>query len=61
MDKLKITLKKSRIGRIPKHRKTLDALGLRKMGQSVIRTDNPQIQGMIRQVNYLLEVEEAKE
>lgn len=56
---LKITLKKSKIGRIPKHVKTIEALGLRKIGQTVEKEDNKAIRGMIRQVEYLLEVEEA--
>ncbi len=56
---LKITLKKSVIGRIPKHKKTIQALGLRKIGQTVEKEDNPAIRGMIQQVSYLVEVEEA--
>jgi len=56
--KLKITLVKSRFGRIPKHRATIAALGLRKINQSVIKPDNPQIRGMIKQINYLVKVDE---
>lgn len=55
---LKITLKKSKIGRVPKHKKTIEALGLRKVGQTVEKEDNEAIRGMIRQVEYLMEVEE---
>lgn len=55
---LKITLKKSMIGRVPKHRKTIEALGLKKIGQTVEKEDNEAIRGMIRQVEYLVEVEE---
>ena len=40
MSKLKITLKKSKIGRIEKHIRTCEALGLHKIGQSVIKEDN---------------------
>ncbi|MEW6681072.1 MAG: 50S ribosomal protein L30 [bacterium] len=58
MKNLKIKLIKSRIGIIPKHKKTLDALGLRKMGKVVVKPDNPAIQGMIRHVSYCLNVEE---
>lgn len=61
MDKLKITLKKSYFGRFPKHRRTLEALGLRKIGRCRIKPDNPQIRGMIQKVNYLVEVEGVKE
>lgn len=55
---LKITLKKSKIGRVPKHKKTIEALGLKKIGQTVEIEDNEAIRGMIRQVEYLVEVEE---
>jgi large subunit ribosomal protein L30 len=55
---LKITLKKSAYGRHPKHRATIKALGLKKIGQSVIKEDVPSIRGMIKTVEYLLQVEE---
>ena len=55
---LKITLVKSTIGTIPKHRKTIKALGLRKINSCVTRPDNPATRGMIRQVSYLLKIEE---
>ncbi len=58
-EKLKVTLKKSLIGRIPKHRRTVKALGLRKINQVVWHDDNPVIRGMIKEVEYLLEVERA--
>ena len=57
--KIKITLKRSTIGRQGKHRKTVEALGLRKIGQTVEKNDTPQIRGMINKVGYLLEVEEV--
>ena len=56
---LKITLKRSTIGRVPKHQRTIKALGLRKLGRSVIHQDTPQIRGMIRQVDFMVEVEEV--
>lgn len=56
--KLKITLVKSTIGSIPKHRKTVQALGLKKTNKSVIQQDNVCTRGMIRQVSHLLKVEE---
>ena len=56
---LKITLRRSEIGRVPKHRRTIKALGLRKLGRSVVHQDTPQIRGMIRQVAFMVEVEEA--
>jgi large subunit ribosomal protein L30 len=57
--KLKITLKKSLIGRKKDHIATVNALGLRKIGKVVEHEDNPQIKGMIKKVSYLLEVEEV--
>lgn len=59
MAKLKITLKKSLIGRKDSHIATVNALGLRKIGKTVEQEDTPQIKGMINKVSYLLEVEEA--
>ena len=56
---LKITLKKSLIGRVPKHKKTIEALGLKRIGQTVEKEDNPAIRGMLSQIDYLVEVEEA--
>lgn len=61
MAQLKITLVKSTIGAIPKHRKTVAALGLRKIGKTVVMPDNPGIRGMVRQVNHLVKVEEINE
>ena len=57
-EKLKITLVKSTIGAIPKHRKTVEALGLRKLYKSVEMPDNPSGRGMIDQVKHLVKVEE---
>ncbi len=56
---LKITLVKSPIGAVPKNRKTVEALGLRKLHQTVEMPDNDAIRGMIRHVNHLVEVEEV--
>ena len=55
---LRIKLVKSTIGIKPKHRATVQALGLRKLHQVVEKQDNPQMRGMIEQVSFLLEVEE---
>ena len=55
---LKITLVKSTIGAIPKHRKTVQALGLNKLHSSADHQDNPAIRGMIKQVSHLVKVEE---
>ncbi|MCR4907511.1 MAG: 50S ribosomal protein L30 [Lachnospiraceae bacterium] len=56
--KLKITLKKSIIGAIPKHKKTVAALGLHKTYTSVEKPDNDAIRGMCKQVEHLVKVEE---
>ncbi len=56
---LKITLVKSTIGAVPKNKATVQAMGLRKIGSSVILPDNDATRGQIRQVGYLLKVEEA--
>ena len=57
--KLKITLVKSTIGAVPKNRATVESMGLRKIGSSVILPDNDATKGQIRQVGHLLKVEEA--
>lgn len=57
-NKLKITLVKSAIGAVPKNRKTVEALGLRKVGKTVEMPDNDAIRGMIRQVSHMVKVEE---
>ncbi len=58
MAQLKITLVKSTIGAIPKHKKTVQALGLRKLNSSAIQQDNVAIRGMVNQVRHLVKVEE---
>jgi large subunit ribosomal protein L30 len=59
-DKLiKIRLIRSGIGRPPKHRRTLDSLGLRKMNRTVTVKDTPEIRGMIRQISHLVDVQEG--
>ncbi len=58
--KLKLTLIKSRFHRKPGHAECLTGLGLRKRHQSVVVADTPEHRGMIRRVNYLLEVEEVQ-
>ncbi|GGG07183.1 50S ribosomal protein L30 [Paenibacillus abyssi] len=60
MAKLQITLVRSLIGRNEKQRSTVKALGLRKLHQSVVHTDNPAIRGMVNHVNHLIKVEEVQ-
>jgi len=55
---LAVTLVRSIAGRLPKHKATIASLGLRRMHQIVKVKDNPPVRGMIKQVGYLLKVEE---
>ena len=57
-DTLKVTLVKSPIGCIPKHRRTVEALGLKKVNKTVELPNNAATKGMIAQVSYLVKVEE---
>ncbi|MEQ1745249.1 MAG: 50S ribosomal protein L30 [Saprospiraceae bacterium] len=56
MSKVKITLVKSPIDKPKRQKATLQALGFRKMHQTVEHENNPQIQGMIRVVQHLVQV-----
>ena len=56
--KLKITLVKSPISAIPKQRKTVEALGLRKLNKTVEMPDNGAVRGMIARISHLVKVEE---
>ena len=58
-DKLKVTLVKSTIGAIPKHRKTVAALGLTNMQKTVEMPDNACCSGMVKQVLQLVKGEEV--
>lgn len=57
--KLKVTLVKSTIGRLEKHKACVVGLGLRKTGSSAVVIDTPENRGMINRVSYLLKVEDA--
>lgn len=56
---IRVTLKRSPIGTPQRHRLVLRSLGLRRLQQSVIHPDTPQVRGMIRKVSYLVEVGEV--
>ena len=60
MANLKVTLVKSTIGAVPKHRKTVEALGLKKLNKTVVLPDNAATRGMVQQVRHLVKVEEEK-
>ena len=57
-EKLRITLVKSPIGAVPKHRKTVESMGLTKMHKTVELPDNAATRGQIQQIGYMLKVEE---
>ena len=59
MTKLKITQTRSQIGQTERHRGTLRALGLGKIGRTAEREDSPETPGMLRKVRHLVKVEEA--
>ena len=59
MAQLEIRQVKSAIGRLPKHRGTLRALGLKRIGHTVVQEDTPAIRGMVNKVAYLVEVREV--
>ena len=56
--KLRITLVKSPISAVPKHRRTVEAMGLTKMHKTVELPDNAATRGQIQQIGYMLKVEE---
>lgn len=57
-NKLKVTLVKSTIGAVPKHKATVAALGLKKLNKTVELPDNDAVRGMIWHVKHLVKVEE---
>ncbi|MEL7023011.1 MAG: 50S ribosomal protein L30 [Pseudomonadota bacterium] len=57
--KLKVTLVKSKFGRLKNHKASIAGLGLRRINHTVEVEDTPENRGMINQVSYLLKVEEA--
>ena len=61
MANLNIKLVKSLNGRLQKHIATANSLGLRKIGQSVVKEDNPCIRGQIFAVKHMVKVEEINE
>ena len=57
-DKVKVTLIKSTIGAVPKNKKTIEALGLKRVGKSVELPNNPGTMGAVRKVAPYVKVEE---
>jgi large subunit ribosomal protein L30 len=61
MKTLKITLKRSVIGRPEKQRRIVRAMGLRKINQTVTHNDTPSIRGMIHKISHMIQVVEDGE
>ena len=61
MSPLRITQTRSVIGSLGKHKKTVRALGLKRIRDSRVHGDTPQVRGMIQKVRHLVEVEEVDE
>jgi large subunit ribosomal protein L30 len=59
MAKLKLRQTRSGIGQSQRHRGTLRALGLGKIGRTAEQEDTPVVQGMLRKVRHLVEIEES--
>ncbi|SEG77367.1 50S ribosomal protein L30 [Marinobacterium sp. YM272] len=55
-DKIKVTLVRSPIGTLPKHKACVKGLGLRRIGHVVEVEDTPAVRGMINKVNYMVQV-----
>jgi large subunit ribosomal protein L30 len=55
---LRITLVKSPIGHPESHKRTVRAIGFRKLYQTIVKEDSPSLRGMIAKIGYLLKVEE---
>lgn len=60
MAQIKITQVRSRIGQPKDQKRTLDALGLKKLNASVVKESNEALQGMVAKVAHLVKVEEVK-
>jgi large subunit ribosomal protein L30 len=57
MAKVKVTLIRSTIGKLPKHVASVKGLGLRRIGHTVELEDTPAVRGMINKVHYMVKVE----
>lgn len=60
MTRLKVVQVRSTIGIKPAHRETLRSLGLKRVGDTVVKEDRPEIRGMVTSVTHLVTVEEVK-
>ncbi len=60
MAKIKVTQLRSKIGSSARQKKTIEALGLKKINYSVVHEATPQIKGMVEKVKHLVSIEEVK-
>ena len=60
MSRVRVTQTRSQIGQSQRHRRTLRALGLGRIGRSVEHEESPSLAGMLRKVRHLVKVEDAK-
>ena len=60
MPRLKVTQLRSKVGRNPQSRDTLRSLGLKRIGDGVVKEDRPEIRGMVVAVRHLVKVEEVE-
>ncbi|PCI22106.1 MAG: 50S ribosomal protein L30 [Piscirickettsiaceae bacterium] len=59
VNKIKLTLTRSKNGRLASHKACISGLGLRKIHQTVEVIDTPENRGMVNKVHYMLQVEEV--
>ena len=59
-NQLKITWKRSGIGRQQQHRRTIRALGLHRLNETIVKDDTPDVRGMVESVRFMLNVEEVE-
>ena len=57
--KISVTLVKSPVGALPRHRECVRGLGLKRMNHSVVLEDTPSVRGMVNRIEYLVRVEPA--
>ena len=57
--KISVTLVKSPVGALPRHRECVRGLGLKRMNHSVVLEDTPSVRGMVNRIDYLVRVEPA--
>lgn len=57
--KISVTLVRSPVGTLPRHRECVRGLGLKRMNHSVVLEDTPSVRGMVNKIEYMLRVEPA--